>query len=91
MCHERAPWCNGVTSVRCFIEDEGWPLGVGLQKQASNHLKLRRSRAVVVSVEVKGGARLRQVRFKETNASKPLMTCRNSGHWVYPRSPTELP
>ena len=25
----------------------------------------------------KGGARLRQVRLKETNASEPLMTCRN--------------
>jgi len=24
----------------CFTEDEGRPLGVGLQEQASNHLKL---------------------------------------------------
>jgi hypothetical protein len=30
----------------------------------------------VVSVVGNGGARLRQVRFKETNASEPLMTCR---------------
>jgi len=31
----------------------------------------------VVSVDGKGRARLCQVRFKETNASEPLMTCRN--------------
>ena len=30
-----------------------WPLGVGLQEQASNHLKLQRERAFVVSVEEK--------------------------------------
>ena len=30
-----------------------WPLGVGLQEQASKHLKLRRLRAEVVSVEEK--------------------------------------
>ena len=28
-------------SVQNFIEDEGRPLGVGVQAQASNHLKLR--------------------------------------------------
>lgn len=33
--------------------------------------------SVVVSVVGKGGATLRQVRIKETNASEPLMTCRN--------------
>jgi len=38
---------------QCFIEDEGGPLEVGLQEQASNHLKLRGSRARVVSVEEK--------------------------------------
>ena len=26
--------------VRCYMKDEGWPLGVGLQEQTSNHLKL---------------------------------------------------
>ena len=31
----------------------------------------------MVNVEAKGGARLCQVRLKETNESKPLMTCRN--------------
>ena len=38
---------------QCFIEDEGGPLGVGLQERASNHLKLRGSRVRVVSVEEK--------------------------------------
>ena len=61
---------------RCFTKDEGRPLEVGLQEQASNHHKLRKSRVSVVSVVGKGGARLRQVRFKETNASESLMTCR---------------
>jgi hypothetical protein len=38
---------------QCFTEDEGWPLEVGLQERASNHLKLRGSRVRVVSVEEK--------------------------------------
>ena len=62
---------------RCFTEDEGRSLEVGLQEQASNRLKLRGLRVRVVSVEGKGGARLRQVGIKKTNASEPLMTCRN--------------
>ena len=32
----------------------------------------------MVSVVGKGGESLRQVRLKEANVSKPLMTCRNS-------------
>jgi hypothetical protein len=35
------------------MEDEGRPLGAGLQEQASNHLKLLWSRARVVSVKEK--------------------------------------
>ena len=34
-------------------KDEGRPFGVGFQEQASNHSKLLRSRAVVVSVGVR--------------------------------------
>ena len=41
--------------VRCCARDEGRPLGAGRQGQASNHRKLRRSRAVVVSVAEKAG------------------------------------
>lgn len=74
VCYE----CNRRTLGRkqCFTKDEGRPLEAGLQEQASNRLKLRGSRALVVSVDGKGGARLRQVRIEETNASEPLMTCR---------------
>ncbi len=36
--------------MRNYIRDEGRPFGVELQGWASNHLELRRSRAVVVSV-----------------------------------------
>ncbi len=35
---------------RGCAEDEGGPLGVGLQERASNHLKLLWSKAMVVSV-----------------------------------------
>jgi hypothetical protein len=38
---------------RSCAEDEGGPLGAGLQEQASNHLKLLWSKAMVVSVEEK--------------------------------------
>jgi transposase InsO family protein len=66
-----------IERLRCFTEDEGRSLEVGLQEQASNRYELHRSRADVVNVGGKGGARLRQVRIKETNGSEPLMTCRN--------------
>jgi hypothetical protein len=68
---------SGFERGRCFTEDEGRSLEVGLQEQASNRHELHWSRAIVVNVDGKGGAGLRQVRFKETNGSEPLMTCRN--------------
>jgi hypothetical protein len=42
-----------VSAPRGYTRDEGRPLGVGLQEQASNRFKLHRSRALVVSVEGK--------------------------------------
>ena len=63
--------------LRCFTEDEGRSLEVGLQEQASNRHELHWLRANVVNVGGKGGAKFRQVRVKETNGSEPLMTCRN--------------
>lgn len=71
---------------RCFTKDEGGPLGVSLQERAPNRHKLRELRAFVVSVAGKGGARLRQVWIEETNASEPLMTCRNVFKWCRNRS-----
>ena len=38
---------------RSRSEDEGGPLGAGLQEQASNHLKLLWPKVMVVSVEEK--------------------------------------
>ena len=64
--------------VRCCTGDEGRPLEAGSQVQASNHCKLRASRATVVNVAAKGGTRSRQVWSGEASESKPLMTCRNS-------------
>jgi len=40
-------------AARNCAEDEGRPLGAGLQEQASKHLKLLWSKAMVVSVEEK--------------------------------------
>jgi hypothetical protein len=72
--HAQPP--RGRRSKPCCMEDEGRPLGIGVQAQVPNHLELRGSRARVVSVEGNGAARPCQVRSKKTNASEPLMTCR---------------
>jgi len=63
---------------QCFTNDEGRSLEVGVQAQTSNHRKRRGLRVFVVNVARKGGAVLRQVRIKKTNASEPLMTCRKT-------------
>jgi len=67
---------KGGRSKPSCIEDEGRPLGIGVQAQVPNRLELRGSRARVVSIEGNGAARPRQVRSKKTSASEPLMTCR---------------
>ncbi len=62
---------------RSCTEDEGRPLGVGFQEQASNHPKLLCSRDMVVSVGVKAsGTYPEQVRIRESNESEPSMTRR---------------
>jgi hypothetical protein len=53
-----------------------------VQAQAPNHLKLRWSKANVVSVQEKARRRSCQVRVKETNASEPPMTCRKRRNGV---------
>ena len=62
---------------RNCIGDDGRPIEVGLQEQASNHLKLHWSRAIVVSVEEKIQQRLYQMGTKETNENEPSKRCRN--------------
>jgi len=39
--------------VLCCTGDEGRPLGAAMQVEASNHLKLLRTKALVVSVKEK--------------------------------------
>jgi hypothetical protein len=39
--------------MRCCAGDEGWPFGVALRGEASNHLMLRWLKTVVVSDEEK--------------------------------------
>jgi len=48
-----------------------------LQERASNHLKLLRLKALVVSIKEKAGQRPCQVRFREASASKLPLRCRN--------------
>ena len=64
------------------------PPGAALRGEASNHRKVRRSSAGVLSVAAKGAGRRRQVRIEKANESEPLMThreavysCRNRG-WL---------
>ena len=52
VCHEHTK-LRKQPSVRNYTKDEGGPLGAALQEEASNHLKLRRLRALVVSVKEK--------------------------------------
>jgi transposase InsO family protein len=82
---------SGFGRARCFTEDEGRSLEVGLQERASNRHELHWSRADVVNVDGKGGAGLRQVRVKETNGSEPLMTCRNVLEGVETGTRTSVP
>ena len=51
--HERAIRGRRVKKARRYAMDEGRPLGIGLQGQVPNHLKLRRLRSGVVSVKEK--------------------------------------
>ncbi len=52
-----------------------WPFGVALRGEASNHLKLRWLKTVVVSVGEKAHV-MRQVGIGKASVSEPLMTCR---------------
>src|SRR5260370_39099275 len=57
---------------------EVWPSGLAVQAGSPNHRKLRRSRAVVVSVPGKGPARPGQVSDEKTNVCEPLLTHRKT-------------
>jgi hypothetical protein len=55
-----------------------WPFDVALRGEASNHLKLRWLKTVVVSVGEKAHV-MRQVGIGKASVSEPLMTCREVG------------
>jgi hypothetical protein len=73
-------------SLQCCHEDEGGPLGVGVQKQAPNYASAAvAQKAMVVSDWRKVGVS-RQVRVEQVNESKPtedasklFRRCRNRG------------
>ena len=62
--------------MRCCARDGGGPSGAALQGEASNHRKLRRLRAGVVSVAVKVSRVAGQVCDEKTNVCEPLLTHR---------------
>ncbi len=55
---------------------EVWPFGFAVQVGSPNHRKLRRLRAGVVSVAVKGPLSAGQVGGEKTNVCEPLLTHR---------------
>ena len=67
--------------VRCCARDEGWPFGVALQGEASNHLMLRWLMTVVVSDEEKAHV-MRQVGTGKASVSEPLLKRRNQGDGI---------
>jgi len=60
---------------RCCARDEGWPFGVALRGEASNHHMLRWLKTVVVSDVEKAPARC-QVGTRKMSEPEPLWTCR---------------
>ena len=72
-----------------YICDEGRPFGICLQRPVSNHFKLLHLRGVVVSVEVKAlMENIKQVGFRETSKTKPLLWRRNPGIDVKTKFPS---
>lgn len=57
--------------IPCFAKDEGRPLGLGIQVQGSNNLKLLCLRGMVVSVKEKAGT-TGHVSIMELNESEGL-------------------
>ena len=81
-----------IERARNCARDEGcWPLEAGLQEEASNHLKLLWSKAMVVSVKEKSRHRIaagvdRGDEHKRTTdeVSKTMRWCQNWGSFVVP-------
>jgi hypothetical protein len=58
--------------MRCRVGDGGWPSGIALQGEVSNHRELLRLRAVVVSVAEKAPVMASGV-LREGEQSEPLL------------------
>jgi hypothetical protein len=56
--------------LRNWVVDEGKPLGTVLQEKVPNYLPLLQAKAVVVSREGKGPARLGQVTSEKKNETE---------------------
>ncbi len=78
VCHEDGEERGTLSEQLCWTRDEGRTLGGGVQAQTPNYPLLLPLREVVVNEMGKGWARPNQVRIEETNASEPLMKCRNT-------------
>jgi hypothetical protein len=61
-----------------LASDGGWPSGFAVQAGSSNHRKLRRSRAGVVSVAGKGLLSAGRVGDEKTNMCEPLLMHRKT-------------
>ena len=69
---------------------EAGPSGTALQGEVSNHRKLLRLRAVVVSVAEKAHV-MRQVGTGKANVSEPLLKCRKRSDGNRNRGPVVAP
>ena len=67
-----------------------WPSGTALQGEVSNHRKLLRLRAVVVSVAEKAHG-MRQVRAGKANVSEPLLKRRKRSGVIETGGPVVAP
>ena len=79
VCHERGKGLGSQSFwKRCCVGDEGWPFGVALRGEASNHLMLRWLKTVVVSDEEKaqinasGGDREGERERTADDVSRPI-------------------
>ena len=67
--------CATQSKSLSYTEDEGRPLEVAMQVEASNRLKLLWPKAMVVSVKEKVLLK-DQVGARKTNKPEPLLKCR---------------
>ena len=90
--HVSVPRAHILYKVRVTAQEmRVWPLEAGLQEQASNHLKLLWSKAMVVSVKEKSRLRIAagvdhgdEYKRITDEVSKIMRWCQNWGSYVVP-------